>query len=65
MEVGFTWGFKRAYEKWTLLGIVGPMYYFDRTNTDGIFPVNFEVNLGLGPSYQVFRIYILNSSAYW
>jgi hypothetical protein len=46
MAVGFTWGFKRAYEKWTLLGSVGPIYYFDRTDTDGIFPVNFKVNLG-------------------
>lgn len=46
MAVGPTWGFKRAYEKWTLLGSVGPIYYFDLTGTDGIFPINFEINLG-------------------
>jgi len=46
MAVGPTWGFKRAYEKWTLLGSVGPIYYFDLTGTDGVFPINFEINLG-------------------
>lgn len=46
MAVGPTWGFKRAYEKWTLLGSVGPIYYFDLTGSDGIFPINFEINLG-------------------
>jgi hypothetical protein len=46
MAVGPTWGFKRGYEKWTLLGSVGPIYYFDLTGTDGIFPINFEINLG-------------------
>lgn len=46
MAVGPTWGFKRSYEKWTLLGSVGPIYYFDLTGSDGIFPFNFEINLG-------------------
>lgn len=46
MAVGPTWGFKRGYEKWTLLGSIGPIYYFDLTGTDGVFPINFEINLG-------------------
>ncbi len=46
MAVGPTWGFKRAYEKWTLLGSVGPVYYFDLAGSDGILPIDFEINLG-------------------
>lgn len=46
MAVGPTWGFKRSYEKGTLLGSVGPIYYFDLTGSDGIVPFNFEINLG-------------------
>ncbi|WP_133555527.1 hypothetical protein [Algoriphagus boseongensis] len=46
MAVGPTWGFKKVYEKWTVLGSLGPIYYFDLTGTGGIFPINFEFNLG-------------------
>jgi hypothetical protein len=46
MAVGPTWGFKKGYEKWTVLGSVGPIYYFDLTGSAGVFPINFEINLG-------------------
>jgi hypothetical protein len=46
MAVGPTWGFKKGYEKWTVLGSVGPIYYFDLTGSGGVLPINFEVNLG-------------------
>lgn len=46
MAVGPTWGFKKGYEKWTVLGSVGPIYYFDLTGSGGVFPINFEINLG-------------------
>ncbi|GMQ29959.1 hypothetical protein [Algoriphagus confluentis] len=46
MAVGPTWGFKRDYERWTLLGSLGPVYYFDLTGSDGWLPINFEINFG-------------------
>lgn len=46
MAVGPTWGFKKVYEKWTVLGSLGPIYYFDLTGAEGVFPINFEINLG-------------------
>lgn len=46
MAVGPTWGIKRHYGKWTFLTSVGPIYYFDLTGAGGIFPLNFELNLG-------------------
>lgn len=33
-------------EEWTLLRSVGPIYYFDLTGAEGVFPINFEFNLG-------------------
>ncbi len=46
MAIGPTWGFKRNYERWTLLGSLGPTYYFDLTGTGNVFPLNFEINFG-------------------
>jgi hypothetical protein len=46
MAVGPTWGFKKGYEKWTFLGSAGPIYYFDLTGSGGVFPIDFEINLG-------------------
>lgn len=46
MAIGPTWGFKRNYERWTLLGSLGPIYYFDLTGAGNVFPLNFEINFG-------------------
>jgi hypothetical protein len=47
-SIGPRWGFQRTDSaRFYTLFTIGPIYYFDATGAQGIFPLTLELNLGL------------------